>query len=79
MGDAGQSARRHQAVFRRGVWVDSRVRMDDATLAAMDLAVVTLNERATDENQRIPDIFERDECPSAPVLRFSVSRPASIP
>ena len=56
--------------------------MDDATLdalAAMDLAVVTLNERATDQNQRIPDIFERDECPSAPVLRFSVSRPASIP
>jgi hypothetical protein len=56
------------------VWVDSRVRLDDAvldTLAGMDLAVVALNERATEETELIPDIFTPAELPFG--KGFSVS------
>jgi hypothetical protein len=38
------------------IWVDSRVRLDDAVLdmlAAMDLAMVAINDRATDDDQQI--------------------------
>lgn len=48
------------------VRVDSRVRMDDAVLdllAGMDLAVVALDERASGDNDVVPDIFTTEELP----------------
>jgi hypothetical protein len=48
------------------MWVDSRVRMDDAVLdllAGMDLAVVALNERSRTDDDIVPDIFASDELP----------------
>jgi hypothetical protein len=58
------------------VWVDSRVRLDDAVLdllAGMDLAVVALNERANRDDDVVPEIFTTDELPYGKGFSVTVS------
>ena len=57
-------------------WVDSRVRLDDATLdaiAGLRLARVALNDRSTSDENLVPDLFDDHELPHRNGFSVSVA------